>query len=169
MTSLKIGDKVLYFKQTCELVTILKVHQDDPSEPFLAPSSERGQPYFTRDPGSLTIQLQNGTEKQTVKKYLGNYSFFPFKKENIFDEEFWDFKQLIINNKFYAYSRTTRLILELHIEDEGEEYSNRAFKLFGIRGEGDKIIRGKKIPVEILKWSLKQKIQVFKNKPLFWF
>jgi hypothetical protein len=151
MTSLKIGDKVLYFKQTCELVTILKVHQDDPSEPY------------------FTIQLQNGTEKQTVKKYLGNYSFFPFKKENIFDEEFWDFKQLIINNKFYAYSRTTRLILELFIEDEGEEYSNRAFKLFGIRGEGDKIIRGKKIPVEILKWSLKQKIQVFKNKPLFWF
>ena len=151
MTSLKIGDKVLYFKQTCELVTILKVHQDDPYEPY------------------FTIQLQNGTEKQTVKKYLGNYSFFPFKKENIFDEEFWDFKQLIINNKFYAYSRTTRLILELHIEDEGEEYSNRAFKLFGIRGEGDKIIRGKKIPVEILKWSLKQKIQVFKNKPLFWF
>ncbi len=151
MTSLKIGDKVLYFKQTCEIVTILKVHQDDPEEPY------------------FTIQLQNGTEKQTVKKYLGNYSFFPFKKENIFDEEFWDFKQLIINNKFYAYSRTTRLVLELHIEVEGEEYSNRAFKLFGIRGEGDKIIRGKKIPVEILKWCLKNKIQVFKNKPLFWF
>ncbi len=151
MTSLKIGDKVLYFKQTCELVTILKVHLDDPSEPY------------------FTIQLSNGTEKQTVKKYLGNYSFFPFKKENIFDEDFWNFKQLTINGKLYAYSRTTRLILELHIEDEDNEYSNRAFKLFGIRGEGDKIIRGKKIPVEILKWSLKQKIQVFKNKPLFWF
>lgn len=146
MSSLKPGDKVLYFKGTCELVTIIKVHLDDPEEP-----------YFT---------LSNGEE--TVKKYLGTYSFFPFKKINLFDEEFWQFKQLTIKGKFYAYSRTTRLILELHIEDEDAEFSNRAFKLFGIRGEGDKIIRGKKIPVEILKFCLKNKIQVFKNKPLFW-
>ncbi len=150
MTSLKSGDKVLYFKGTCELVTIIKVHLDDPEEPY------------------FTIKLSNGDEKQTVKKYLGTYSFFPFKKINLFDEEFWQFKQLTINGKLYAYSRTTRLILELHVEDEGAEYSNRAFKLFGIRGEGDKIIRGKKIPVEILKFCLKNKIQVFKNKPLFW-
>ncbi len=60
MTSLKIGDKVLYFKQTCELVTILKVHLDDPSEPY------------------FTIQLSNGTEKQTVKKYL--FIFFVFMR-----------------------------------------------------------------------------------------
>lgn len=98
----------------------------------------------------------------------GTYSFFPFKKINIFDEEFWDLKQLTINGKLYAYSRTTRLILELLIEDEGAEYTNRAIRLFGIRGEGNTIIRGKKIPVEILKWCLKQKIQVFKNKPVFW-
>ena len=102
------------------------------------------------------------------KKYIGTYSFFPIKKINIFDEEFWDLKELTINGKLYAYSRTTRLILELLIEDEGAEYTNRAIRLFGIRGEGDKIIRGKKIPVEILKWCLKQKIQVFKNKPVFW-
>ena len=150
MSSLKTSDKVLYFKGTCELVTIVKVHLDEPEEPY------------------FTIKLSNGEEKQTVKKYLGTYSFFPFKKINIFDEEFWQFKQLTIKGKLYAYSRTTRLILELHIEDEGAEYSNRAFKLFGIRGEGDKIIRGKKIPVEILKWCLKNKIQVFKNKALIW-
>ena len=152
MSSFKQGDKVLYFKgTTCELVTIVKVHLDD-------------QPYFT-------IKLSNGAKdpfQQTEKKYLGTYSFFPFKQINLFDEDFWQFKQLTIKGKLYAYSRTTRLILELHIEDEGAEYSNRAFKLFGIRGEGDKIIRGKKIPVDILKWCLKQKIQVFKNKGLFW-
>jgi small nuclear ribonucleoprotein (snRNP)-like protein len=150
MSFLKSGDKVLYFKDTCELVTIVKVHQDDPEEPY------------------FTIKLSNGDEKQTVKKYLGTYSFFPFKKINLFDEEFWDFKQLTIKGKLYAYSRTTRLILELHVKDIGAEYSDRAFKLFGIRGEGDKIIRGKKIPFEILKFCLKNKIQVFKNKPLFW-
>ena len=157
MTSLKPVDRVLYFKGTCELVTIVKVHLDEP-----------GEPYFT-------IKLSNGPEdkdrasfQQTVKKYLGTYSFYPFKTINLFDEDFWKFKQLIINGKFYAYSRTTRLILELHVEDEGAEYSNRAFKLFGIRGEGDKVIRGKKIPVEILKWCLHNKIQVFKNKPLIW-
>jgi len=93
---------------------------------------------------------------------------FDKKIENIFDQEFWNFKQLIINGKFYAYSRTTRLVLELHIQDEGEEYSNRAFKLFGMRGEGKSIIRGRKIPEKVLKFCLKNKIQVFKNKPLFW-
>ena len=30
MSFLKSGDKVLYFKGTCELVTIVKVHLDDP-------------------------------------------------------------------------------------------------------------------------------------------
>ena len=95
---------------------------------------------------------------------------YPFDKkiENMFDEKFWDFKQLIINGKFYAYSRTTKLILELIIKDEGEEYSDRAFKLFGMRGEGKSIIRGRKIPEKVLKWCLKNKIQVFKNKPLYW-
>jgi small nuclear ribonucleoprotein (snRNP)-like protein len=90
------------------------------------------------------------------------------KKIDIFDQEFWDLKQLTINGKLYAYSRTTKLVLELHIEDEGEEYSNRAIKLFGMRGEGKSIIRGRKIPEKVLKWCLKNKIQVFKNKPLFW-
>ena len=50
MSSLKPGDKVLYFKQTCELVTIVKVHQDEPEEPY------------------FTIKLSIGDEKQTVKK-----------------------------------------------------------------------------------------------------
>ena len=95
-------------------------------------------------------------------------SFSFDKKINIFDQEFWDLKQLTINGKLYAYSRTTRLVLELHIEDEGAEYSNRAIKLFGMRGEGKTIIRGKKIPEKVLKWCLKNKIQVFKNKGLFW-
>lgn len=153
MSSLKPGDKVLYFKDTCELVTI--IHLDD-------------QPYFT-------IKLSNGSVVKAEKKYLGTYSFFQFKETqglfkqiDLFDEDFWDFKQLTINGKFYAYSRTTRFILELILEDEGAEYTNRAFKLFGIRGEGNKIIRGKKIPTEILKFCLKNKIQVFKNKPLIW-
>ena len=89
------------------------------------------------------------------------------KKIDIFNQEFWDFKQITINGKFYAYSRTTKLVLELHIQECGE-YSNRAFKLFGMRGEGKSIIRGKKIPEKVLKWCLKNQIQVFKNKPLFW-
>ena len=63
---LQTGDKVLYFKNTCEMVSIIKVHNDDPEEPY------------------FTIQLADGTEKQTVKKYLGSYAFSPFKKENIF-------------------------------------------------------------------------------------
>ena len=90
------------------------------------------------------------------------------KKIDIFNQEFWNFKQLTINGKLYAYSRTTRLVLELHIQEDDNEYSNRAIKLFGMRGEGDKIIRGRKIPEKVLKWCLKNKIQVFKNKPLFW-
>ena len=57
-------------------------------------------------------------------------SFSFDKKIDIFNQEFWDLKQLTINGKLYAYSRTTRLVLELHIEDEGSEYSNRAIKLF---------------------------------------
>ncbi len=130
------------------MVSIIKVHNDDPEEPY------------------FTIQLADGTEKQTVKKYLGSYAFSPFKKENIFDEEFWNLKQLNIKGKLYAYSRTTRLILALHIEEGG---SNRAMELYGIRGEGDTIIRGRKIPKEILKWCLAHKIQVFKNKCLYWF
>lgn len=123
---------------------------------------------------SLTLKMSSLSlitpcePRHNGKKYVGTYSFFPIKKINIFDEEFWDLKELTINGKLYAYSRTTRLILELLIEDEGAEYSNRAIRLFGIRGGDKTIIRGKKIPVEILKWCLANKIQVFKNKPVFW-
>ena len=82
---------------------------------------------------------------------------------NIFDRSFWDMKPIKINGLNHGYSRRTRLIFSLHCD----EHNRRGMLLVGMRGEGNDIIPAKKCPKDVLKWCLKNKIQINKNKELF--
>ena len=44
----------------------------------------------------------------------------PYLK-NIFDREFWDMKQVHVKGEMLGYSKTTRLLLALYIDENGKK------------------------------------------------
>ena len=91
------------------------------------------------------------------------FSFKYTKCHNIFDRSFWDMKPIKINGVEHGYSRRTRLIFSFHCD----EYNRRGMLLVGMRGDIKNFIPAKKCPRDVLKWCLKNKIQINKNKELF--